>query len=192
MESSIWETLPVLELAGAALPCLRSNEVPVVPPSEVPYVPGVVTLFPSHQVPRDTFLSLFPSVWRGSHINLLPHWWVASLRDNCILILVLIMDLLTLCPVKEVLFPVRGLSFWGDEEYFLGVPSITTACHVICFGDSISLTPLYSIRKDDLLITNFSPWHLQTHPKLLDPRAVLGITFLKAMCASSGTLWLQS
>ena len=60
-ESSICETRPVLKLIGAAFPCLWSNEVSVVPLSKVPYFPSVVTLFPSHQIPRDTFLSLFPS-----------------------------------------------------------------------------------------------------------------------------------
>ena len=41
-ESSICETRPVLKLIGAAVPCLWSNEVSVVPLSKVPYLNNIL------------------------------------------------------------------------------------------------------------------------------------------------------
>lgn len=180
-ESSICETRPVLKLIGAAFPCLWSNEVSVVPLSKVPYFPSVVTLFPSHQIPRDTFLSLFPSVWRGSHINILPQWWVASLRENCILILVLIMDPLTLCLV--ILLPVRGLIIlgrwrilsWSSQHYH------SMSCR-LSWGQQLPNTSL------------LHPPHGISKPTLnfWTPEQSWASHSLKAVCASSGNPWCQS
>ena len=153
-ESSIGGTPPVLWLVGAAFRWLWSSELPVVRPSEVPYPLSIVTLFPSHEVPRDTFPSPFPSVWRGSHINHLPKWRVASPRDDCILIFVLIVDWLTLCPVKEALFPVSELIILGRWRILSwSSPHYNSMSFV---GGKVSpLTPPYSIHKDDLLTLTF-------------------------------------